>query len=128
MPHSQKKTPAYTGWEKDRNQSSFALDQAPSGVQTLQNSWHEIHARPRFNLQMEKHTMNLILLIASAAEIAIATIILWYVVDLLTTMPANMRMVVKYLIVLVAILVVISMFVGQPIHVGFLPSPAPIIR
>ncbi len=72
--------------------------------------------------------MNLILLIASAAEIAIATIILWYVVDLLTTMPANMRMVVKYLIVLVAILVVISMFVGQPIHVGFLPSPAPIIR
>jgi len=32
------------------------------------------------------------------------------------------------LIVLVAILVVISMFVGQPIHVGFLPSPAPIIR
>ena len=62
--------------------------------------------------------MNLILLIASAAEIAIATIILWYVVDLLTTMPANMPMVVKYLIVLVAILVVISMFVGQPIHVG----------
>ena len=57
--------------------------------------------------------MNLILLIASAAEIAIATIILWYVVDLLTTMPANMRMVVKYLIVLVAILVVISMFVGS---------------
>jgi hypothetical protein len=75
-----------------------------------------------------RNTMNLILLIASAAEIAIATIILWYVVDLLTTMPANMRMVVKYLIVLVAILVVISMFVGQPIHVGFLPSPAPIIR
>jgi len=35
---------------------------------------------------------------------------------------------VKYLIVLVAILVVISMFVGQPIHVGFLPSPASIIR
>jgi len=75
-----------------------------------------------------RNTMNLILLIASAAEIAIATIILWYIVDLLTTMPANMRMVVKYLIVLVAILVVISMFVGQPIHVGLLPSPAPIIR
>jgi hypothetical protein len=35
-------------------------------------------------------------------------------------MPANMRMVVKYLIVLVAILVVISMFVGQPVHVGIL--------
>jgi dolichyl-phosphate-mannose--protein O-mannosyl transferase len=64
--------------------------------------------------------MNFIPLIASAAEIAIATIILWYVVDLLTTMPENMRMVVKYLIVLVAILVVFSMFVGQPVHVGIL--------
>ncbi len=71
--------------------------------------------------------MNFILLVVSAAEIAIVTIILWYVVDLLTTMPANMRMVVKYLIVLVAILVVISMFVGQPIHVGLLSSPAPIL-
>ena len=72
--------------------------------------------------------MNFILLVASAAEIAIATIVLWYVVDLLTTMPANMRMVVKYLIILVAVLVVISMFLGQPIHVGFLSAPAPIIR
>ena len=72
--------------------------------------------------------MNFILLVASAAEIAVATIILWYVVDLLTTMPPNMRMVVKCLIVLVAILVVISMFVGQPLHVGLLPAPAPIIR
>jgi hypothetical protein len=72
--------------------------------------------------------MNFILLIVSAAEIAIATIILWYVVDLLTTMPPNMRMVVKCLIVLVAILVVISMFVGQPIHVGLLSGPTPILR
>jgi hypothetical protein len=84
-------------------------------------------APPRVNLQTEK-PMNFILLVVSAAEIAIATIILWYVVDLLTTMPANMRMVVKCLIVLVAILVVISMFVGQPIHVGLLSSPAPILR
>ena len=30
-----------------------------------------------------------ILLVASAVEIAIATIILWYVVDLLTTMPGE---------------------------------------
>lgn len=71
--------------------------------------------------------MSFILIVISAAEIAIATIILWYVVDLLTTMPANMRMVVKCLIVLVAILVVISMFVGQPLHVGML-SPEPIPR
>jgi hypothetical protein len=72
--------------------------------------------------------MNFITFIASTAEIAIATIILWYIVDLLTTMPANMRMVVKCLIVLVAILVVISMFVGQPIHVGLPANPAPLVR
>jgi hypothetical protein len=72
--------------------------------------------------------MNFIMLVASTAEIAIATIILWYIVDLLTTMPTNMRMVVKCLIVLVAILVVISMFVGQPIHVGLPANPAPLVR
>jgi hypothetical protein len=72
--------------------------------------------------------MNFIMLVASTAEIAIATIILWYIVDLLTTMPPNMRMVVKCLIVLVAILVVISMFVGQPIHVGVPAAPAPLVR
>jgi hypothetical protein len=72
--------------------------------------------------------MNFIMLVTSTAEIAIATIILWYIVDLLTTMPANMRMVVKCLIVLVAILVVISMFVGQPMHVGIPPNPAPLVR
>jgi hypothetical protein len=72
--------------------------------------------------------MNFIALVTTTAEIAIATIILWYIVDLLTTMPANMRMVVKYLIVLVAILVVISMFVGQPMHVGLPANPAPLVR
>jgi len=72
--------------------------------------------------------MNFIALVTSTAEIAIATIILWYIVDLLTTMPENMRMVVKCLIVLVAILVVISMFVGQPMHVGLPPNAAPLVR
>ena len=33
--------------------------------------------------------MNFIALVTSTAEIAIATIILWYVVDLLTTMPGE---------------------------------------
>ena len=68
------------------------------------------------------------MLVVTTAEIAIATIILWYVVDLLTAMPVNMRMVVKCLIVLVAILVVISMFVGQPMHVGLPANPAPLVR
>ena len=72
--------------------------------------------------------MNFIALVTSTAEIAIATIILWYVVDLLTTMPANMRMVIKCLIVLVAILVVISMFVGQPMRIGLPENPAPLVR
>ena len=40
-------------------------------------------------------------------------------------MPANIRMVVKYLLVLVAILVVLSMFVGQPVHVGILSGLRP---
>jgi hypothetical protein len=43
-------------------------------------------------------------------------------------MPTNMRMVVKCLIVLVAILIVISMIVGEPIHVGLPANPAPLVR
>ena len=72
--------------------------------------------------------MNFIPIVVAISEIAIATIILWYVVDLLTAMPANMRMVVKCLIVLVAILVVISMFVGRPMHVGIPAAPPAIVR
>jgi hypothetical protein len=72
--------------------------------------------------------MNFITIVVSAAEIAIATIILWYVVDLLTTMPANMRMVVKCLIVLVAILVVVSMIVGEPMHIGLPPNSPSLVR
>jgi hypothetical protein len=72
--------------------------------------------------------MNFIAIVISAAEIAIATIILWYVVDLLTTMPANMRMVVKCPIVLVAVLVVVSMIVGEPMHVGLPANPPSLVR
>jgi hypothetical protein len=72
--------------------------------------------------------MNFIPMVVSIAEIAIAAIILWYVVDLLTVMPENMRLVVKSLIVLIAILVVLSMFVGQPLHVGVPAAPPPIMR
>jgi hypothetical protein len=72
--------------------------------------------------------MNFIMIVASTAEIAIATIILWYVVDLLTAMPGNMRMVVKCLIVLVAILVVISMIVGEPMRIGLPVNSAPLVR
>lgn len=72
--------------------------------------------------------MNFIPTVVSIAEIAIAAIILWYVVEQLSAMPANMRRVVQGLIVLVAILVVLSMFVGQPMHVGIPSAPPPIAR
>ncbi|MGA2128475.1 MAG: hypothetical protein ABSG76_20275 [Xanthobacteraceae bacterium] len=72
--------------------------------------------------------MNFIPTVVSIAEIAIAGIILWYVVEQLSAMPANMRRVVQGLIVLVAIMVVLSMFVGQPMHIGIPPAPPPISR
>ena len=72
--------------------------------------------------------MNFISQLIAIAEIAIATIILWYVVELLTIMPQNIRLLVKSLIVLVAILTVISMFVGQPTHLGLPAGPPSIVR
>jgi hypothetical protein len=75
-------------------------------------------SRPIIPIFASERLMNFITMIISTAEIAIATIILWFVVELLTIMPANMRMVVKCLIVLVAILVVISMLVASPVREG----------
>jgi hypothetical protein len=56
--------------------------------------------------------MNLIPLIIYAAELALAAIILFYVVDMLT-MPANMKRVCQGLIVLIAILSVIGALLGS---------------
>jgi hypothetical protein len=56
--------------------------------------------------------MNVIPVIIYAAELAIAAIILFYVVELLT-MPANMKRVCQGLIVLIAILSVIGVLVGS---------------
>jgi hypothetical protein len=61
--------------------------------------------------------MNVISVIIYAAELAVAAIILFYVVEMLT-MPANMKRVCQGLIVLIAILSV----VGQLL--GFAPPPA----
>jgi hypothetical protein len=79
--------------------------------------------------------MNVIPLIFYAAELAIAAIILFYVVELLT-MPANIKRVCQGLIVLVAILSVIGVLVGSApsptSHVGPIapnsPSNPSIIR
>ena len=58
--------------------------------------------------------MSIIPIIIEAAKLAIAAIILWYVVEMITAMPPNMRRIVQLLIVLVAILAVLAMAVGQP--------------
>ena len=58
--------------------------------------------------------MRIIPIIIEAAKLAIAAIILWYVVELITTMPQNIRRIVQLLIVLVAILAVLAMAVGAP--------------
>jgi hypothetical protein len=54
---------------------------------------------------------------------AIAAIILYFVVEMITTMPGWARQVVQLLIVLLAILAVISLFAG-PSHAGAPITPA----
>ena len=56
--------------------------------------------------------MNVIPLIIYAAELAVAAIILFYVVEMLT-MPANMKRVCQGLIVLIVILSVIGELLGS---------------
>jgi hypothetical protein len=72
--------------------------------------------------------MNVISAIIYAAELAIAAIILFYVVEMLT-MPANMKRVCQGLIVLIAILSVVGVLLGsgpQPAsHVGPLAPNSP---
>jgi hypothetical protein len=56
-------------------------------------------------------------LAAEVCKIAIAAIILYFVVEMITPMPGWARQVVQLLIVLLAILAVISLFAG-PSHAG----------
>ena len=79
--------------------------------------------------------MNIISIIVYASELAIAAIILFYVVEMLT-MPANMKRVCQGLIVLIAVLSVIAALLGAApppaSHVGPIspnsPSNPSIIR
>jgi hypothetical protein len=69
--------------------------------------------------------MNLIPLIIYAAELALAAIILFYVVELLS-MPGNMKRVCQALILLIAILSVIGVALGSaPPPVGRVGPLAP---
>jgi hypothetical protein len=72
--------------------------------------------------------MNVIPVIIYAAELAIAAIILFYVIELLT-MPTNMKRVCQGLIVLIAILSVIGVLVGSApppaSHVGPIAPNSP---
>jgi hypothetical protein len=70
--------------------------------------------------------MNIIPLIIEAAKLAIAAIILFYVVEMITTMPQNIRRVVQLLIVLVAVLAVLAMAVGEPLRP--LPPTSGVLR
>ncbi len=72
--------------------------------------------------------MNVIAVIIYAAELAVAAIILFYVVEMLT-MPANMKRVCQGLIILIAILSVIGVLLGSAppsaSHVGPLAPNSP---
>jgi hypothetical protein len=72
--------------------------------------------------------MNVIPLIIYAAELALAAIILFYVVEMLA-IPANMKRVCQGLIVLIAILSVIGVLIGSApppaSHVGPIAPNSP---
>jgi hypothetical protein len=68
--------------------------------------------------------MGVIPMIIYAAELALAAIILFYVVELLP-MPANIKRVCQALIVLIAILSVLGMLLGSPVRTGALIPPNP---
>jgi hypothetical protein len=72
--------------------------------------------------------MNVIPVIIYAAELAVAAIILFYVVEMLT-MPTNMKRVCQGLIILIAILSVIGVLLGSApppaSHVGPLAPNSP---
>jgi hypothetical protein len=71
--------------------------------------------------------MSIIPIIIEAAKLAIAVIILFYVVEMITTMPQNMRRVVQGLVLLIAILAVLSMAVGEPLR-PLPPGPSNLLR
>jgi hypothetical protein len=72
--------------------------------------------------------MNVIPVIIYAAELALAAIILFYVVEMLT-MPSNMKRVCQGLIILIAILSVTGLLLGSALpaasHVGPLAPNSP---
>ena len=77
--------------------------------------------------------MNVPALINYAAVLAIASIILFYVVEQVTAMPVNMRRVVQILIVMICVLSVIQLALsGTPAAVPHLspipPAPPSIVR
>jgi membrane-associated HD superfamily phosphohydrolase len=77
--------------------------------------------------------MNVLALVNFAAVLAIAAIILFYVVEQVTAMPVNMRRAVQLLIVLVCVLSVLQIALSSPPasgpHLSPMPSaPSSIIR
>ena len=67
--------------------------------------------------------MGIIPMIIYDAELALAAIILFYVVELLP-IPSNMKRVCQGLIVLIAILSALGMLLGSPVRLGSLINPS----
>ncbi len=68
--------------------------------------------------------MGVIPMIIYAAELALAAIILFYVIELLP-IPGNMKRVCQALIILIAVLSALGMVMGAPVRTGLLIPPNP---
>jgi hypothetical protein len=68
--------------------------------------------------------MSVIPMIIYVAELALAAIILFYVVELLP-IPVNMKRVCQALIILIVVLSALGMLVGSPVRTGLLTPPNP---
>lgn len=56
-------------------------------------------------------------LVAECAKIALAALIIYFVIEKIDTMPAWARQICQLLVILLAVLAVISLFIG-PTHAG----------
>jgi hypothetical protein len=99
----------------------------------LGGNFEAVEALPRVFPHVPRHglpsgrtevAMSVIPVITYAAELALAAIILFYVIELLP-IPTNMKRVCQALIVLIAVLSVLGMLLGSPVRTGSLLPPNP---
>jgi len=115
--------------------STKPLPKAIGGKCALSPALPPAYSRRSQPTYCEGGPMNIIPLIIYAAELALAAIILFYVIEMLT-IPANMKRVCQALIILIAVLSVVGLLLGSEpppaSHVGPLfpnsPTNPSIIR